>query len=440
MRLHWLEGRKQRGYVTWGLPWRKGEVRAGESFYLKGDNGAEYPVQTRPRAYWPDGSVKWTLHTACPSAGPWRLERGSRPYLTELHQEGQKICAGRMTVDFSEGKAVPRVEYDGTMRCIGGELVAKVNGAEYYGTADSIRLEENGPLRAVIRVKGSHQNAAGDCLLPFTLRYYIHAGDPEIRIVHTFVHDADPFAQKIEALGISFDADLKEPIYNRHVRVGGEGGYLKESCVLLNSWRPKLPAQWYHTQIAGGRLNLNREEHPEAYQAMEDMTWWDRWKLVQDSSEHYKISKHTGEEDCSWVDGPEGHRARGILSAAGLTVTLRDFWQKHPSALEVRGMLGEQARLSAWIWCEDVPPMDLRPYTKRPCSQSYYGQGTPSRSMPSGIAVTNEIHLTVTDPLAEKDEVLDELWNGTQKGAFIAAESGVLSSGQGLWSLVAAQI
>ena len=44
MRLHWLEGRKQRGYVTWGLPWRKGEVRAGESFYLKGDNGAEYPV------------------------------------------------------------------------------------------------------------------------------------------------------------------------------------------------------------------------------------------------------------------------------------------------------------------------------------------------------------------------------------------------------------
>ena len=437
MRLRWLEGRKQQGYVTWGLPWRKGEVRAGEAFYLRGDDGAEYPVQTRPRAYWPDGSVKWTLHTACPSGGSWSLERGSRPYSAQLHQEEQKICAERLTVDFSEGKAVPRVEYDGAVRCVGGELLAKVKGTEYYGTADTIRFEENGPLRAVIRVQGSHQNAAGERLLPFTLRYYIHAGDPEIRIVHTFVHDADPFTQKIEALGICFDADLKEPIYNRHVRVGGECGYLKESCVLLNSWRPKLPAQWYHTQIAGGRLSLNREEHPEAYQAMEDMTWWDRWKLVQDSSEHYKISKHTGEEDCSWVDGPEGHRARGILSAAGLTVTLRDFWQKHPSALEVSGMLGEQARLSAWIWCEDVPPMDLRPYTKRPCSQSYYGQGTPSRSIPSGIAVTNEIHLTVTDPLAEKDEILDELWNGTQKGAFLAANPEYYHQVRafGVWSL-----
>ena len=222
MRLRWLEGRKQQGYVTWGLPWRKGEVRAGEAFYLRGDDGAEYPVQTRPRAYWPDGSVKWTLHTARPSGGPWSLERGSRPYSAQLHQEGQKICAERLTVDFSEGKAVPRVEYDGAVRCVGGELLAKVKGTEYYGTADTIRFEENGPLRAVIRVQGSHQNAAGERLLPFTLRYYIHAGDPEIRIVHTFVHDADPFTQKIEALGICFDADLKEPIYNRHVRVGGE--------------------------------------------------------------------------------------------------------------------------------------------------------------------------------------------------------------------------
>lgn len=51
--------------MTWGIPWREGELRREESLHLAQANGeGAIPLQSWPTAYWPDGSVKWSAHAA----------------------------------------------------------------------------------------------------------------------------------------------------------------------------------------------------------------------------------------------------------------------------------------------------------------------------------------------------------------------------------------
>lgn len=67
MTLHLMENRKAYGYTTWGCMWEKGAVSKDASFnvYAKDNKKNKMvPSQSRITAYWPDGSVKWTAHTA----------------------------------------------------------------------------------------------------------------------------------------------------------------------------------------------------------------------------------------------------------------------------------------------------------------------------------------------------------------------------------------
>src|SRR4051812_48158434 len=63
VKLTWLEGKPATAAVTnWGTPWPKGAVPGDQSFALKAPDGSAVPMQSRPLAYWPDGSLKWSAH------------------------------------------------------------------------------------------------------------------------------------------------------------------------------------------------------------------------------------------------------------------------------------------------------------------------------------------------------------------------------------------
>lgn len=73
MRLHNLGNRIKKGYTTWGCMWEKGSCLQDSSFCLENvyrdekkldEDSVTVPVQSRITAYWPDGTVKWTAHTA----------------------------------------------------------------------------------------------------------------------------------------------------------------------------------------------------------------------------------------------------------------------------------------------------------------------------------------------------------------------------------------
>ena len=74
MALHLMNNRKTYGYTTWGCMWEKGAVQKDSLFTVYAQDGVQdciknaennaVPSQARITAYWPDGSVKWTAHTA----------------------------------------------------------------------------------------------------------------------------------------------------------------------------------------------------------------------------------------------------------------------------------------------------------------------------------------------------------------------------------------
>ncbi|MCX7657822.1 MAG: hypothetical protein N2Z57_03995 [Oscillospiraceae bacterium] len=44
---HKLKGRSQKGYASWGAPWKKGAVEKDCGFKLLDETGREIPVQSK---------------------------------------------------------------------------------------------------------------------------------------------------------------------------------------------------------------------------------------------------------------------------------------------------------------------------------------------------------------------------------------------------------
>ena len=64
MKLHNLRKVKASGYTTWGCMWEQGRCGQDTEYVCTNEWGEQIPMQSRITAYWPDGSVKWTAHTA----------------------------------------------------------------------------------------------------------------------------------------------------------------------------------------------------------------------------------------------------------------------------------------------------------------------------------------------------------------------------------------
>ena len=69
MELHNIRS-EAKGLTTWGCMWKQGECptdtqqRARKYFICQNDKGEKVSIQSRITAYWQDGSVKWSAHTA----------------------------------------------------------------------------------------------------------------------------------------------------------------------------------------------------------------------------------------------------------------------------------------------------------------------------------------------------------------------------------------
>lgn len=95
------------------------------------------------------------------------------------------------------------------------------------------------------------------------------------------------------------------------------------------------------------------EEHKEWFAYGTQNAVWDDVKLVQDSSDHYSLSKRTG-KDYAWIGMLHGCRAKGLCYAGGenggVALGLRYFFEKYPSALEITGLAGSRPKMTVWLW------------------------------------------------------------------------------------------
>ncbi|MGN7455728.1 exo-rhamnogalacturonan lyase family protein [Paenibacillus pasadenensis] len=432
--------------VAWGMPWKEGELRRGEELALEsGDGSAPPALQSWPAAYWPDGSVKWTAHAAAfpaDAAAEYSVRRGSArtmaaaPALSVTETE-EHVDVDTGVISFRVPKTGSAI-IDGIFRNgvpIGGraELIAmretrsELSGSRTYrqerfrSRIARVELEQQGPARAVLKLSGRHRADDGPAgpastgeWLPFSLRLYAYAGLETIRIVHTFFYDGNPSQDFVKGLGIRFSVPMRGPHYNRHVRFAGDSGFWSEAAKTLHTRRTKGPyLELFERQLRGEWLLEEQVNDGYFLGLLEESASWDSFKLTQHSADSYRMLKRT-KPGCSWIKAAEGRRARGVVYAGsrggGLAATMRDFWRKHPSALEVEGMLGAEAALTAWFWSPDAPAMDMRHYDTETHVESSYEGAEEMRATPYGVANTNELTLwgCASTPTPERLERLAE--------------------------------
>ncbi len=424
--LHWLgEAPPMPTGASWGVPWARGAVRKDQLFRLATADGRALPLQSWPLAYWPDGSLKWTGFATVADAGavgPLKLE--AAPASRQASGPAVRVQAGADAIEVDTGALkcrLPRrgailvdsLEVEGRVVARGGRLLAVIQDgpeqdalsapprAQYVSQIEDARVEQSGPVRAVVRVRGHHRLAGGERkILPFDVRLYFYADQPQVRLVHTVVYDGDEQKDFIRGLGLAFDVPLREQMHNRHVRLGGEGSGLWAEPVQPATGRASLMHQGrdlYPDQVAGQRLPAREDLSAAGRSLLDDWAVWDAYKLVQSSADGFRIQKRTNARS-AWIDAGAGARASGLAFvgdvSGGLAVAVKDFWQSFPAGLEVHGAASAEAELRVWLWSPDAPAMDMRHYDTRAHGlDASYEDVQPGFSSPHGVARTSELTL-----------------------------------------------
>src|SRR5262249_43964794 len=146
---------------------------------------------------------------------------------------------------------------------------------------DQVVVEDSGPVRATVRVSGHHQTPDGKKLFRYIVRLHAWAGQPYVRIQHTFEND-NTATDFIDVKSLT----LRVPL-------AGTG------------------KQWVLAGTNGTFL----------------------------SNEPVTLQQHTDDRFTIRAKGIQGKRVQGVAEwhdgARAVTLAVRDFWQTYPKDLKV---------------------------------------------------------------------------------------------------------
>ena len=416
------------GYTTFGCMWEKGKCYEDTAYRCTNQEGKIVPIQSRVTAYWPDGSVKWTAHTAQSALLGEEIEviPGEASGFQGLSIEDDGV---RLTLDngcfctritrgsnlLFDSVSAERGEIASKARAVLQlEEPAQLDGYEarvtkpYAGVVKEIELEEQGALQCILKFTGCHRNKDGEEKMPFIIRMRINWECPTLHFTHTFLYDGDEDKDFLKGLGISFESPLAGEQYNRHVKFQGDHGVFHESVVPLLSWRPGLPAKLYETQMSGEALFPEGEDLSNVNKVLQDTPYWSVYDICQDSDRHFMVRKKLEYDNCCYIDSLHGKRSKGALAygseAGSVLMCIRDFWEKYPSGYTIAGLDSEKAECSIWLWSPSAMPMDFRHYANRGYSRVCYEGYDYKGASPDGIACTNECIISFPDEMIPADE------------------------------------
>ncbi len=429
--LDWLEdgGLGAAPGSTVGVPWPKGTYDADQTFALTDAAGKSVPVQSWPLAYWPDGTLKWTAHAVSSGgAGKLTLAAGA----PEAPAAKVTVDKSGGTIDISTGVITARIGKSGStlvksvMRgsteiAKNGRLVLirqpeiedEDQGATKFERFDSaiskVEVEQDGPVRAVVRIDGKHRKGSRSWL-PFSIRLYFYAGAESFRMVHTITYDGTQEPGKasgdfIRGLGVRFSVPMRDASYDRHIRIGGDGtGLLREAVKGITGQRRDPGAAVQAAQFAGQKLPDPSTWDQRVTTRLQYIPEWGDYTLSQLSADGFTLRKRT-KKGHGWIGAGGGKRASGFGYVGGVSggfsFGLRDFWEKHPAQLDIRDAQTDEAEVTLWLWSPEAQPMDLRFYHDGMGQDTYakqleglnitYEDYEPGFGTPYGIARTSEL-------------------------------------------------
>ncbi|OLS42167.1 hypothetical protein [Bacillus sp. MRMR6] len=435
MKLSWLsKAPKDQTGVSWGVPWEKGVLDRLDSLCLQDNRGNKIPTQSWPMAFWPDGSVKWTGHAAVleESLGSTfdlcKVEESvsTRPLNVNETIDTIEVDTGevKFTLNKQGNSLIDSITRGNKVIGENGRLIAikevrsKENGIKtireeaLQSKINKVEIEQAGPVRAVIKIEGSHQSIFGtETMLPFVIRLYFFANASSVRAVHTLLYDGNPEQDFIKGVGMELTVPLRGEPFNRNVRFSGDTGIFSEPAQLLLTRRHRNAGDLYEKQVNAEVITFSEQQHQPLLEHARQNAIWNDFKIFQDSSDHYRIMKRTGDE-YSWVESTHGTRATGLMYVGGVdhgvAIGLKNFWQKHPSSLEVNDLSKSKAKLIAWFWSPDSEAMDLRHYNNETHVVSAYEGFDELRATPEGIANTSELFFHFYSESPANDHLIEK--------------------------------
>ena len=443
--LHWLDGQVPAvaNGATWGVPWPRGQYTKDTTFALGTAAGKAVPVQSWPLAWWPDGSLKWTAHAL--GAGTGRTDKlilapgppaaPAEPVQVSETADTIEVDTGviRCTVAKKGATVIASIVRDGREIARDGRLVAlcddrPAEGAEAVKTESfvseigAVTVEQRGPVRAVVKIAGMHRGLERTWL-PFSVRLYFYAGGDAVRMMHSFVFDGDEQKDFIRGLGVRFVVPMRDPLYDRHVRFVGEGqGLWAEAVRGLTGLRRDPGEAVKRAQLAGEACPPVSTFDEAVRTRLEYLPAWGDCTLFQSAASAFEIRKRT-KPGFGWIGVDQGGRSAGVgyvggATGGGVVFGLRDFWQRHPTQLDIRGAHTDAAEVTVWLWSPEAPAMDLRFYHDVMGMDTYekqydgglditYEDYEPGWGTPHGIARTSEITLWALAATPARERIIE---------------------------------
>lgn len=430
MKLHNLRQTEAAGCTTWGCMWKQGECTEDTAYRCTGEDGGMVELQTRITAYWPDGSVKWTAHTADASKLGRRIEvtAGTACPVQEKITVTETPC----TIEIRTAGSVMHITKDGSGLFdsveAGGKTVlaharpvlkleqpvAGLPGAkavrDYVGQIARITIEEDGPLQAALKYEGIHRAADGEEKMPFIIRMTVGRDAGDIKFTHTFLYDGDENRDFLKGIGICFERPMAGALYDRHIKFMGDHGMFHEAVVPMLSWRPKVPEGLYERQMAGGLLRPDQSEKEIADRIAENAPHWSEYEICQDFATHFGVRKKQAGEHLCYIDCLHGVRAKGGCAFGGengsVLMAVRDFWEKYPSGYSIKGLDGDKASCTIWFYSPAAAAYDFRHYADRGYNQVCYEGYDYKGAEPVGIACTSECAVAyAAEPIPEDGSI-----------------------------------
>ena len=413
--LHWLREPQDEQPVTFGIPFRQGELNDARLLALEG----ETPSSAWATAWWPDGSVKWAALSAVANSKTLRVVKHEKKAkvatpLTIIDNGKQYVVnTGRLQTWLSKtgNTLIDSMVVNGKAVATNGMLTATTAQGAYCSKINKVALERRSDVDAIIRIDGTHSDGQRDWL-PFTLRLHFWQGSEQVKMIHTFTYDGEQTEDLITSLGIRFGIPMRTETYNRHIVFAMSPERLwTEPVQPLDGRRDLRLAQSPSEEGRGipqrhniqtdqmqGKRIPPRDAFDKLGQSLIDhWAQWDGFRLSQLTDNAFSIRKRATSQS-PWIGTLTGERAPGYAfvgdTEGGLAVRLKDFWQAYPSTIEVNEARSSEAHLTLYLWSPEAEPMNLCHYdTIAHGLLESYEDVQEGMSTPYGIARTSELWL-----------------------------------------------
>ena len=415
IQLHWLQEPQHEQPVTFGIPFRQGELKDARLLALEG----KAPSAAWATAWWPDGSVKWAALSAVANKNTLRVVKHEKkakvtdPLTIKDNGKQYEVNTGKLQTWLSKtgNTLVDSMVVNGKTVATNGMLTATTAQGAYCSKINKVALERRSDVDAIIRIDGTHSDGQRDWL-PFTLRLHFWQGSEQVKMIHTFTYDGEQTEDLITSLGIRFGIPMRTETYNRHIVFAMSPERLwTEPVQPLDGRRDLRLAQspseegrgipQRHNiqtdQMQGKRIPPRNAFDKLGQSLIDHWAQWDGFRLSQLTDNAFSIRKRATSQS-PWIGTLTGERAPGYAfvgdTEGGLAVRLKDFWQAYPSTIEVNEARSSEAHLTLYLWSPEAEPMNLCHYdTIAHGLLESYEDVQEGMSTPYGIARTSELWL-----------------------------------------------